>query len=74
MRLTMVAGSALTLAVSWLGVVQADRAQSGASMVAMEPAAVVAVEPAPVVPASDGTLIPAPARRQVVVVRRSQAS
>lgn len=75
-RLTMVAGSALTLAVSWLGVMQADRVQDP-STGAAQPAAVAAVAgPVPVGSAtSDGTLVPAPTpTREVIVVRRSRAS
>lgn len=77
-RLTVIAGSALTLAVSWLGVVQADDARPDprAAVVFQQPASVTTVAgtaPAPV--GSTEALVPAPTpTRQVIVVRRSRAS
>ena len=79
-RLTVVAGSALTLAVSWLGVVQADGARSDPRVLAVvsQDAATVSVAAGVAVSPPTGsveTLVPAPtATRQVIVVRRSRAS
>jgi hypothetical protein len=88
-RLTVVAGSALTLAVSWLGVMQADRAQPEALVGVAVPQQAAPVTPVtPVTPVASPTQVtaegaavvvpapptPAPAPRQVIVVRTSRAS
>lgn len=74
-RLTMIAGSMLTLAASWFGVVRADQLAEVAR-VPDQPAAVTSLSGDVGVTSTDTTsLVPAPpATRQVIVVRRTRAS
>ena len=66
-RLSVVTGSALTVAASWFGVVRADHATGDAPSVRFEVPASA--------PGASADLVPAPTTaRQVVVVGRSQAS
>jgi hypothetical protein len=82
-RLSVLAGSAVTLAASWLGVVYADATQAARSESADAPLASSAsavtgadmASSAPRTTESGSTLVPVPTpARQTVIVRRSRAS
>jgi hypothetical protein len=72
-QLVVMAGSSVALAVSWLGVVQADRGAPPDATVASDAVAQVVAEPGAGAKATTLVPAPAPVQRQVVI-RRSRAS
>ena len=80
-RLSVLAGSAVTLAVSWLGVAYADgfgaaaAERAGTAMVSEPPDVAAGGAPIPAATTAGATLVPATQPTgQVVIVRRSRAS
>jgi hypothetical protein len=83
-NLSVLAGSAVMLAVSWSGIVSADQDSGRAALAAPAAASTAPIPLPPAVtmtvpstePASTAGLVPAPspAPRRVVVTRRSRAS